>query len=278
MKQFLISISVIVSTIILISCGGAKAPTYQPPLYKTIQKSLTIENIVDERTNQDHAQEFTNIPSINQLLVNRFMQAQIFQRVNSASKSTYSDDYTLSTKLIDYGMDKSMSFWTVFPDALFAAAGVGVGIALNSGYFAGVMIGSSAVDFLINGWGGRRLYDHDYIVSMNFDFKNKEMKSLWKDTLSYKISIRYTHWYLDLRAFGGGGGSLFYSNNPDYINQTALDYLVDIVVADTYTNIGEIVGSSLSYFDKKSYDNVQKQKYVITTEGMVCIVIERIFH
>jgi hypothetical protein len=47
------------------------------------------------------------------------MQTQIFQRVNSALYSTYSDDFTLTTKLVDYGWDKKMTFWTVFPDALY---------------------------------------------------------------------------------------------------------------------------------------------------------------
>ncbi len=66
MKKFLITISVIAIAILFINCSGAKTPTYQQPLYKTIQKSITIENITDERTNVDHVSDFSDIGKVNQ--------------------------------------------------------------------------------------------------------------------------------------------------------------------------------------------------------------------
>jgi len=187
MKKFIIFSSLLVLAILFISCSGANAPTYQPPLYKTVPKTLTIENIIDERKNVDHISDFTNITRINQQIINRFIQTQIFQRVNQAAFSTFNDDYTLSAKLIDYGMDKSMTFWTVFPDALVATTGVVVGIVFDSGLFTAAIAGMAGVDFLINGLGGKRLYDHDYIASMNFVLKNKDKEVLLNDTISYKI-------------------------------------------------------------------------------------------
>jgi len=77
----------------------------------------------------------------------------------------------------------------------------------------------------------------------------------------------------------GGGGKLLYYNDVDYINTTALDYLVDNLVADVTKNIANIVGSQLSYYlEKNSPKNEKNKKYFITNDGMVCIDIERIIN
>lgn len=273
-KTFIIAISVIPVVVFFYGCSVPTAKPYQPPQYKTVPKTLSIEDIEDRRVNEEHKQDFPNLNPLNQQLTNRFIQSQMFARVNQESKSTYKDDYILSSQLIDYGMDKHMTFWTVFPDALFAAGFTGLGIAASSPRLVYVGILVAGIDFLINGLGGKRMYEHDYIVSILLHLKDKSMSTLWKDTLTCKVSYVFTHWYWYFFT-SSRGTRTFYENDVDYINKVVLDGLTDIIIENSLSKIAEIVGTTTtSLYQEEIKEPIRK--YAFTHNGLVEIEIKLI--
>jgi hypothetical protein len=272
MKKLLLILSCTFISVLLSNCTVPTVKEYQPPIYKTINKSITIEETIDSRTNEKHKEDFLSTRSINQLIVNRYMQTQIFQRVNSALKSTYSDDFTLTTKLVDYGMDKNMTFWTVFPDALLLASGVVIDQIVESNMVLPVFAILAGADFVINGLAGKREYNHDYITSIYYEFKDKSMKALWSDTLSYNISYRFTHWSIN---WGTDIASKFIrANDVDYINSVALNLLVDLTIEDSFKKIAQVIGSDLA-IENFNEDNAYS-KNIKCKEGLLTITIQRI--
>jgi len=271
MKKLLGITMLAISAFLLASCGSAPSLVqYVSPTYKTTQKSLSVEKLRDNRTNEDHKAALHTVDPISSVLVQRLSESKIFSLVNFTDVSTYSDDYTLAGSVDEYGIDYSMTFMTYFPSLLVGVLGAAAGVATGIPQIALIGVGWGGLDFLLDGFAGKRRYSHDYIASISLELKDKDRTTVWKNTNRYKYNLVFTHNIFLARLSGWS-----YYIDVDEINNSALAYVTSLAVENSLGSIAEKVGT-IRLTKSESEQDEQLVVVPLDKEGNVLLRVERI--
>jgi hypothetical protein len=229
---------------IVAGCSNQPLKQYVTPSYKTIGKSLECTQLTDARTNEDDRSALMTVAPVKKIELIRLKESQLFKDVFNTDVASGQQDYTLGGKVTDYGIDYSMSTWTWMPNVieagLFTVLGVVVGYPAIIA--AGLVI--SGLDFLIEGVAGKRQYDHAYKMGLDLQLADKTGSVVWRDTVHYIYSLRFTHWALTSNTNGFGQSSTGIAiNNVDEINNAALEVVTDQAMEQVLAEMAPVLGS-----------------------------------
>jgi hypothetical protein len=241
MKRTYCSITgfLLLSMLWLSGCGTVKETQYVPPTYKTTDNVLGIVKLDDARPPQQAKDNTSNPDVATKALLEVAKSSSAFREVRFSDKKDPSCNLILSGKIKNYKVDYSMTALTWLPDALVAGIGIAAGVSAGKDLavpVALISMGIAGLDFLVNGLGGKREYNHAYVLDLEYEVADtKTNKVIASNVARYTLTLRFTHFQFYFQSFS--------STDVDAISTYAYDYIARAAAEEIIDDLAKRVGS-----------------------------------